>query len=156
MDRGESDLSASQEDYLEMIVRLIRDKGAARVRDIASRLSVAKSSVSVALRALSERNLVHYKPYELVTLTREGEIMADHILQRHKTLSAILENVLGMGRDEAEANACRLEHAVDEELMVRLRRFVEFMGSSDIPARNLAQAFREEMTRACAEDSPET
>ncbi len=140
----EESLSASQEDYLEMIVRLIRSKGAARVRDIADRLSVAKSSVSIALRALSKRDLVHYKPYELVTLTEKGEAMADRILERHRFLSSFLSSTLAMDADEAEANACRMEHAAGEEVIERLRAFVALMENGDMPARALPGAFREQ------------
>ncbi len=139
----ETVLSASQEDYLEMIVRLIRAKGAARVRDIASRLSVAKSSVSIALRSLSKQGLVHYKPYELVALTEKGEALADRILARHRALSAFLTQVLDVDAEDAEANACRLEHAVGEDVMARLSGFADFMASSEVPARTLPQAFRE-------------
>jgi DtxR family transcriptional regulator, Mn-dependent transcriptional regulator len=136
-------LSASQEDYLEMIVRLIRSKGAARVRDIASRLSVAKSSVSIALRALSKRDLVHYKPYELVSLTDKGQELADRILERHRDWRRFLTDVLGADAQTAETSACRLEHAAGEEVMQRLRAFVAFMEDSEVAARSLPQAFRD-------------
>lgn len=152
----ETSLSASQEDYLEMIVRLIRAKGAARVRDIASRLSVAKSSVSIALRSLSKQGLVHYKPYELVALTEKGEVLADRILARHRALSAFLIHVLDVNAEEAEANACRLEHAVGDDVMARLSGFADFMATSEVPARTLPQAFREHWAKQASADGNRT
>lgn len=136
-------LSASQEDYLETIVRLIRDKGAARVRDIAAHLSVAKPSVTVALRMLRKHKLVNYAPYELVTLTKRGEQAAERISRRHDALSAFFIEILDLDRAAAEANACRIEHAIGDLAMRKLSAFIDFMKTSEVPARNLAQAFRE-------------
>ncbi len=65
-------LSASLEDYLEAIYHLIAGKQAARVKDISKRLKVNSSSVTGALKALAERKLVSYAPYELVTVAAAG------------------------------------------------------------------------------------
>jgi len=137
------ELTASQEDYLEAILRLIGQTGNARVRDIAERLSVAKSSVTFALRGLAKRDLVNYEPYELVTLTEQGQALAERIRRRHKALSGFFTDVLGVDEGIAEANACRIEHAVGDGVMRRLSCFVEFMSESSVPAKELPQAFRE-------------
>jgi DtxR family Mn-dependent transcriptional regulator len=137
------DLTASQEDYLEAILGLIGRMGTARVRDIAEQMGVAKSSVTVALRGLAKRKLVNYKPYELVTLTRDGRAMAERIRHRHKELSGFFLEVLDVDQETAEANACRIEHAVGDGVMRRLSCFVAFMGESSVPAKELPRAFRE-------------
>ncbi len=62
-------LSASLEDYLEAIFQIVAEKPAARVKDIAKKLNVAGPSVTGALQALTERKLINYAPYELITLT---------------------------------------------------------------------------------------
>ena len=135
-------LSASQEDYLEAILSLTRDSGAARVRDIAERLGVAMPSVSGALKALARRKLVHYQPYELVTLSDRGGQLAEGIVRRHGVLRRFLTDVLGMDRPTAEANACRLEHAADDVLLQRLGWFVEFLSQRKPTGRNCLAAFR--------------
>ena len=137
------ELTASQEDYLETILGLIRQTGNARVRDIAERLSVAKSSVTFALRGLAKRDLVNYEPYQLVTLTDQGQALADRIRRRHKALSGLFTDVLDVEAGIADANACRIEHAVGDGVMRRLSCFVEFMSSSSVPAKELPQAFRD-------------
>jgi len=141
------ELSASQEDYLEAILGLIGQTGSARVRDIAERLSVAKSSVTVALRALAKRELVNYEPYELVTLTDQGQVLAERVRRRHKALSGFFTDVLNVDEAVAEANACRIEHAVGDGVMRRLRCFVEFMSDSSVTAKALPRAFREYCTQ---------
>ncbi|MDD2708401.1 MAG: metal-dependent transcriptional regulator [Verrucomicrobiae bacterium] len=135
------ELSVSQEDYLETILDLIAEAGAARVRDIARRMNVAKSSVTVALRSLASNRLVNYAPYELVTLSHDGKVMAEKIRRRHDSLANFLVRVLGVDEKTAGANACRIEHAVGEDVVNRLNCFAEFLPNSDIPARELAGAF---------------
>lgn len=136
------ELTASQEDYLEVILNLIRQTGNARVRDIAERLNVAKSSVTVALRTLAKRNLVNYEPYQLISLTNDGQAAAERISRRHRGLSRFLQEVLDVHETIAEASACRIEHAVPDGLVRRLSCFAEFMSSNDIPAHSLPEVFR--------------
>ena len=75
-------LSASLEDYLEAIYHIVAEKQAARTKDISQRLKVNNSSVTGALRALAERQLVNYAPYEVITLTASGKKIARDIVRR--------------------------------------------------------------------------
>ena len=119
-------LTRSQEDYLEAIFALTRQSGAARVRDIAKRLTVTKSAVSAALKSLAKRGLVNYDPYELVTLTERGRVAASRVDWRHRTLKRFLVEVLGIDDERADTNACRMEHAMDDPVLQRLGRMTEF------------------------------
>ena len=120
-------LSASKEDYLEAILLLIRRDQVARVRDIARHLGVGMPSVTAALKALSKRELVNYDPYQVITLTDRGRDVAEAILRRHTILRAFLSEVLGLDADDAEASACRMEHAVSDEVLERLDDFAHFV-----------------------------
>jgi len=120
-------LTASLEDYLEAILFVVRQKRVARVRDIARRVGVSMPSVTAALKTLSERKLINYDPYQVVTLTDRGRETAEEISGRHFTLRRFLSDVLGLESESAEANACRMEHAVDAALLERLSRFAEFL-----------------------------
>ncbi len=123
-------LSAVQEDYLEAIAELAGSREAVRSRDIASRVGVHKSTVTAALRALSARGLVRYSPYAAAELTAAGRKAAAVVRRRHLLLRRFLAEVLGMGAAEADSTACRLEHAVDSDVLDRLVRLGEFLGSS--------------------------
>ncbi len=120
-------LTATLEDYLEAIFRLAGEKGAARVQDIAGSLSVHKSSVTSALRSLSEKDLVEYVPYQATTLTPAGRKVAERIARRHEVLRRFLSEVLSVQADVAEGNACRMEHAIDPQVLDRLVHFIEFV-----------------------------
>jgi DtxR family transcriptional regulator, Mn-dependent transcriptional regulator len=120
-------LSASLEDYLEVIFHLEQSNRVARAKDIADQMSVQRASVTGALKALSGRGLINYSPYSFITLTPSGRDIAREVIRRHKTLKEFFMNTLQLGPEDAEANACRIEHAIDPTAMERLVRFVEFM-----------------------------
>ncbi len=120
-------LSASLEDYLEAILHIVAAKQAARPKDISRRLGVNNSSVTGALRLLSEKGLVHYAPYDLVRLTREGKTVAEDVARRHEALRDFFENVLAVGRSDAEEAACRMEHAVSRDILDRFVAFTELV-----------------------------
>jgi DtxR family Mn-dependent transcriptional regulator len=120
-------LSSSLEDYLEAVLDLVRTGRVARVRDIARRLNVGMPSVSVALKTLSARGLVNYDPYQVITLTKRGEKLGRDITHRHTVLQGFLADVLGVEAGVAQSNACRMEHAIDDEVLERLKDFAEFV-----------------------------
>jgi DtxR family Mn-dependent transcriptional regulator len=118
-------LTASLEDYLEAILRLAGEGVGARAADIAKLLRVGKSAVTAALKTLASRGLVVYEPYHPITLTDKGQQAAEEIRKRHRVVRGFLEDVLGIEAETAEANACRIEHAIDAEVLSRLDDFVE-------------------------------
>ncbi|XOF33622.1 MAG: metal-dependent transcriptional regulator [Candidatus Electrothrix sp. YB6] len=120
-------LTASQEDYLEAIYHISDDKMAARAKDIADYLDVRASSVTGALRTLGKRGLVNYAPYDLITLTDKGRAAAEEIVHRHQALEKFLVNVLGVGQEEADKAACRMEHAVPKAIVERLVKYAEYV-----------------------------
>lgn len=122
-------LSASLEDYLEAIFHIEAKKQAARAKDISQRLNVNSSSVTGALRALSERGLVNYAPYDLVTLTSTGKAAAKEVVRRHETLRDFFVKIFGLEEDEADETACKMEHAVPRNVLEKFVRFVGFVDS---------------------------
>ena len=121
------DLTASQEDYLEAIYHISAKKMAARAKDIAERLGVRGSSVTGALRSLGSLGLINYAPYDLITLTEEGKVVAAEIVRRHSALERFLVNVLGIDEKEADEAACKMEHAVPKPIIDRLVKYSEYV-----------------------------
>ncbi|MDL2321780.1 metal-dependent transcriptional regulator [Desulfosarcina sp. OttesenSCG-928-B08] len=120
-------LSSNMEDYLEAIYHIVSEKKAARAKDIARRLAVNSASVTGALRLLGEKGLINYAPYDVITLTPEGEIVARDIVRRHEILKDFFTKVLFVDEAEAEDSACKVEHAVSPLIIDRIVRFVEFI-----------------------------
>lgn len=120
-------LSASLEDYLETIFRIVEAKSAARAKDIAKRLKVSRSSVTGALHALADRDLINYEPYDLITLTDKGREVAEDVARRHEVLRDFFVKVLAVEPADADEAACRMEHAIPDGVMERFVEFVEFV-----------------------------
>jgi DtxR family transcriptional regulator, Mn-dependent transcriptional regulator len=120
-------LSASLEDYLEAIYQIADTKQVARAKDISARLKVNYSSVTGALRALSERRLVNYAPYDLITLTPEGRVAARDVVRRHEALCDFFVKVLAIDQETANIGACKMEHEVPPAIIERFIQFVDFV-----------------------------
>jgi len=120
-------LSSNMEDYLEAIFHISSEKQAARAKDIADRLKVNKSSVTGALRSLSEKGYVNYAPYDIITLTDKGKILAEDVVRRHETLKDFFVKILLLEEDEAEEASCKIEHAISNKILNRIINFVEFV-----------------------------
>jgi DtxR family transcriptional regulator, Mn-dependent transcriptional regulator len=122
-------LSPSLEDYLETILELIRDREVARVRDIARIRDVKPGSVSPALKRLEELGLVRYERREFIRLTPAGEEAARRVVARHRILVEFFTRVLKMPAEDADRDACAMEHHLSDTAMDRLVRLFEFMQS---------------------------
>ena len=83
-------MTKSLEDYIETIYVLIKEKGAARVRDVAADLKVKMPSVVKAMAELKKLELVTQEPYGDIELTAKGRKVATDILARHTILKAFL------------------------------------------------------------------
>ncbi len=122
-------LSATLEDYLGVVLRFQRKKRFARVSDISVELGVAKSAVTAALQNLAAKKLIHYQPYEPVTLTKDGEKQAENILLRHQVILDFLCNILAIDPKQAKQIACEMEHAITSPALEKFVCFLAFVGT---------------------------
>ena len=136
-------LSFNMEDYLETILLLQKEYPVARAKDIAERLNVKKSSVTNALKLLSEKKLINYDKYSYITLTDKGKKYAEEIFKTHSILKEFLIKVLEVDDDSAEANACRMEHVIDKDIIQKISMFLDFILKSDSQCINLEQFQKE-------------
>ena len=120
-------LSENLEDYLETILVLQDQHTLARVKDIAEKLGVLSGTVTAALRTLSEKGLVNYKPYSFITLTKKGETLANEMMRRRNVIRDFLQCILLLDEPTAEENACRMEHSMDKEAINRLVQFIDYV-----------------------------
>jgi len=135
-------LSSNMEDYLEAIFHISSEKQAARAKDIADRLKVNKSSVTGALRSLSEKGFVNYAPYDIITLTDKGKVLAKDVVRRHETLKDFFVKILLVDEAEAEEASCKIEHAISNEILDRIINFVEFVEICPRGGREWINGFR--------------
>lgn len=135
-------LSASLEDYLEAIYNLSGPQNVARSKDIAQMLSVSRASVTGALKALSDKALIHYQRYGYVVLTEKGRLAARRIAGRHAVLVQFFGHVLGADEAAAQKAACRTEHTLGTEIAARLAAFIEFVNRQQDNGQDIARQFQ--------------
>ena len=120
-------LSSTMEDYLESIALLKKNKGVARVKDISHLINVKTSSVTAALNNLSKEGFVIHERYGYVELTPAGKNIADRVQGRHDMLIKFLTGILKIDAAVAQADACKMEHAISLRTFRRLTKFIDFV-----------------------------
>lgn len=119
--------TVDMEDYLEAILMLKQEQGQARVSTIGEKLGVTMPSVNYALGKLRDAGLVSHESYGEVDLTPGGRKIAEEVYEKHQLLTMFLFNVLGVERDKAEEEACKLEHYMSAETTMRLSSLVSYI-----------------------------
>lgn len=114
----------SGEDYLEAILQLENDAGQVRSVDVANKLSVTRPSVNKAIAALKEEGLVTQELYGNISLTPKGREYAKEVMERHCTLRDFLKTVLGVDDENAEADACRMEHIISDQTFRGIKKML--------------------------------
>jgi len=121
--------SSSMEDYLEAIGRLSEVGNTVKVTQLSTKLRVSKPSVSAALNKLAKAGLLRHERYGSIELTAEGRRVADDVIRRHEIMHRFLTEILGIDRERAEEDACRMEHVLSPASLKRFSEFVEFLTS---------------------------
>lgn len=120
--------SLTVENYIKTIYQLSVDANgeSATTGKIADALGVLPGTVTSMLKTLSENELATYTPYEGVRLTDEGQQLALKILRRHRLIELFLVQSLGMPWDEVHEEAENMEHAVSDQLITRLEKYLGY------------------------------
>jgi len=117
-------IQESAENYLETILVLSQCQPQVRSIDIAAELGFSKPSVSVAMKNLRENGYIIVDEHGHITLTESGLRIAETIYERHTLLSSWLE-FLGVDKEIAAQDACRLEHVVSAESFQAIKAHVQ-------------------------------
>ncbi|ADC70217.1 iron (metal) dependent repressor, DtxR family [Methanocaldococcus sp. FS406-22] len=119
-------MSQSVEDYLERIYLFIRENNRPiKTTELAKLLNIKPSAVTNMAKKLHRLGYVNYEPYIGITLTEKGIEEAKKILDKHKTIKIFLVEFLGLDEKTASEEACKLEHALSDEILERLKIFMK-------------------------------
>ncbi|WP_107985357.1 metal-dependent transcriptional regulator [Rhodococcus sp. OK519] len=114
-------LSSVAQDYLKVIWTVqewSRDRVSTKL--LSERIGVSASTVSEAIRKLSDQGLVDHARYGSIALTDAGRSAAVSMVRRHRLIETFLVNELGYGWDEVHDEAEVLEHAVSDRMIDRI------------------------------------
>ena len=117
-------LQESGEMYLETIYVLTLNSAYVRAVDVSDKLGYSKPSVSRAMGLLKNGGYVNIAPDGNITLTEIGKETAEKIYDRHSTLTDFLLH-LGVDKDTASADACRIEHVISDTAFAAVKEFIK-------------------------------
>lgn len=118
-------LGKALENYLKAILILKKKQGEQNVRstDVAAFLEVSKPSVSHAMKVLKENGYITMNEHYYIFFTEKGYKIAAQIYEYYLFFVERLEDV-GVDRETAEKEACRIEHCISEESFQKLKKSV--------------------------------
>jgi len=116
----------ADEDYLKHIFLILLQKGFVRIKDLSEAIGRNDSSVRAAVSKLTERGYVRKNEGRggNVDLTPEGRRVAEHVLARHHMIQDWMIK-LGIDPDEAEEQACQMEHVISDSVLSAIREHVD-------------------------------
>ena len=118
-------LMESGQMYLETIYVLSKEKTGVHSIDVSEHMGYSKPSVSRAIGILKKGGYVEMAEDGSLTLTESGVALAEQIYERHTILTECLVR-LGVDREIAAEDACKMEHVISDESLAALKRFIEF------------------------------
>ncbi|MDD6070996.1 MAG: metal-dependent transcriptional regulator [Clostridiales bacterium] len=116
-------INESAENYLETILILSKKLPVVRAVDIATELGFKKSSVSIAMKNLREKEYITVSDAGYISLTPAGKEIADMIYERHELFTNWLIH-LGVNEKTASEDACKMEHVISKESFEAIKKHI--------------------------------
>ena len=117
-------LQESGEMYLETIYVLTLESSYVRAVDVGDKLGYSKPSVSRAMGLLKNGGYIIVDPDGHITLTEEGIDVAEKMYERHTLLTDFLVS-LGVNKETATEDACKIEHDISDESFEAIKKYIE-------------------------------
>jgi Mn-dependent DtxR family transcriptional regulator len=114
----------SAENYLETILMLSHSGQPIRSVDIAKELNYSRPSVSIAMKNLRADGYITIDESSYIKLTESGREIAQRMYDRHMLISDWLI-FLGVDRETAVNDACRMEHTMSEQSFTAIQKHIE-------------------------------
>lgn len=116
----------SQEDYLEKILQLSKERETVRSIDVVRAMSFSKPSVSIAMNKLKEQGYILINEKGEISLTDSGRLIAEKTLEKHIILTKVLVH-LGVDEITAREDACRMEHDISDKSWEAIKKYASFL-----------------------------
>ena len=117
-------ISASIEDYLETIYEYLETTHKVKAIDISKKMNVSRASVTEALQKLAQKEYIIYEKKQPIELTEKGIEIARNVIYKHRILCDFFIKILKIEKDDAEINACRIEHVITQTAFEKIVEMV--------------------------------
>jgi Mn-dependent DtxR family transcriptional regulator len=124
----DKELTASMEDYIEMIYRLSKKNGYTRIQELANNLNVQPPSATKMIQKLSEMNLLKYKKYDVIILEEDGKILGKKLLIRHNTIEQLLRHI-GVDESNILSETEKIEHTISDLTLKCIKKYINNLKS---------------------------
>ncbi len=116
----------SGENYIETIYMLHKEGRSVKAVDVANALGYSKASVSRALGILRRAELIIVDGISgVIGFTPKGLEHAQNIYERHLNITDFLVEALGISKELAEKDACRIEHIISQEAYEGIKTYLK-------------------------------
>lgn len=129
MKKEENSLTASMEDYLEMIYRLSLNTGFTRIHDLSNALNVQPPSATKMVQKLAELKILKYEKYGIIMLEESGKQLGEILLKRHNIIEDFLR-ILDVPDSEIFVVTEKIEHMISKDTTKCFEDFVQFIKSN--------------------------
>src|SRR5574344_228374 len=109
-----SKITASMEDYIEMIFRLSVNNGYTRIQELADNLNVSSPSTTKMMQKLANLGYLKYHKYGIIVLEEKGKRLGHKLLLRHNVVSELL-SVIGVSKECILSETEKVEHTLSDE-----------------------------------------
>lgn len=129
MKKEDKSLTASMEDYLEMIYRLSIKNGFTRIHELSNALNVQPPSATKMVQKLAELKLLKYERYGILVLEQDGKSLGKALLDRHNIIENFLR-ILDISDSEILDETEKIEHTISKETAKCFKDFVNFINDN--------------------------
>ena len=113
----------SAQDYLETILILKLENSRVKSIDVAKKMNVTKQSVHRAIKNLAENDYITIEEGN-ISLTEKGNEIATKMYERHTLLASFFIS-LGVDKEIAFEDACKIEHDISDQSFDAIRKLLD-------------------------------
>ena len=125
MKKDNGPLTASMEDYIEMIYRLSINTGFTRVHELSHSLNVQPPSATKMVQKLAQLHLLKYEKYGVLILEEDGKKLGGELLRRHLIIEDFIR-LIGVDKAKVLDEAEKIEHTLSRETTRCFENFMDF------------------------------
>lgn len=138
MKKDERSLTASMEDYIEMIYRLSAVNGFTRINELSQSLNIQPPSATKMVQRLAEMGYIKYEKYGFLMLEEKGKQTGAWLLKRHTIIEKFMRTI-GVRDAEVLEETEKIEHMLSRDTTACFESFLTFtINNPDILSRYTA------------------
>jgi len=151
----QTELTHSSIHHLLAINSLLKENGYSRSVDVANHLNISRASVSITVTKLREKGFVREDKNRFLRLSKKGKNLVNSVLTKRRIVQQFFREVLDLSSQDAEVEACKVEHLLSEPTGKKLISFMGYFLSDQTDAIKFRKGL-ENFNHVCetAEDCP--